>query len=113
MSQYWRGGNGFQRVTINRLMRTEGTAGDGRNGVAAIMTLLMIEAKDIVNAYVTPVCGVELKGGASDRRPYLYYLFLEPYWGKPDVRNLREGAGNVDDGGTRNPPYISKECVIR
>jgi hypothetical protein len=38
---------------------------------------------------------------------------LEPYWGKPDVRNLREGAGNVDDGGTRNPPYISKEYVIR
>jgi hypothetical protein len=38
---------------------------------------------------------------------------LEPYRGKPDVRNLREGAGNVDDGGIRNPPYISKEYVIR
>ena len=22
-------------------------------------------------------------------------LDLEPYWGKPDVRNLREGAGDV------------------
>ena len=28
---------------------------------------------------------------------------LKPYWGKPDVRNFREGTGNVDDGGTRNP----------
>ena len=77
------------------------------------MSLLMIKAKDIVNAYVKPVCGVELKGRACDRRRYLYYLFLEPYWGKPDVRNLREGAGNVDDGGTRNPPYIPKGYVIR
>jgi hypothetical protein len=73
----------------------------------------MIKAKDIVNASAESVCGVELKGRASDRRLYLYYLFLEPYRGKPDVRNLREGAGNVDDGGTRTPPYISKEYVIR
>ena len=35
-------------------------------------------------------------------------LGLEPYWGKPDVRNLRGGAGNVDHGATRNPPYNRK-----
>ena len=30
-------------------------------------------------------------------------LSLEPDWGKPNVRNLREGTGNVRYGGTRNP----------
>ncbi len=27
-------------------------------------------------------------------------LSLKPYWGKPDVRNFREDAGNVDYGGS-------------
>jgi hypothetical protein len=45
-----------------------------------------------------PVCGVELKGDFGLRRPYLYYLSLKPYWGKPNVRNFREGAGDVDYG---------------
>jgi hypothetical protein len=31
------------------------------------------------------------------------HLSLKPYWGKPNVRNFREDAGNVDDGRTRNP----------
>ncbi len=30
-------------------------------------------------------------------------LSLKPYWGKPAVRNFREGAGNVGYGWTRNP----------
>jgi hypothetical protein len=46
-----------------------------------------------------PVCGGELKGIVSDGRLYLYDLFLEPYRGKPDVRNFREGSGNMDYGG--------------
>ena len=46
----------------------------------------------------TPVGGVELKGELGFRRPYLYYLSLKPYWGKPNVRNFREGTGNVDYG---------------
>jgi hypothetical protein len=58
-----------------------------------------------------PVCLAGLKGGTGSRRPNLYYLSLEPYWGKPDVRNFREGAGNVSYGGTRNPPHIPKGCV--
>jgi len=28
---------------------------------------------------------------------------LKPYWGKPTVRNFREGAGNVGYGRTRTP----------
>jgi hypothetical protein len=58
-----------------------------------------------------PVCRVGLKGGTGSRRHNLYYLSLEPYWGKPDVRNFREGAGNVSHGGTMNPPHIPKGCV--
>ena len=50
-----------------------------------------------------PECGVELKGDFGFRRPYLYDLSLKPYWGKPNVRNFREGTGNVDYGGTRIP----------
>ena len=57
-----------------------------------------------------PVCLAGLKGGTDNRRPNLYYLSLEPYWGKPDVRNFREGAGNVSHGGTRNPSHIPKGC---
>jgi hypothetical protein len=38
---------------------------------------------------------------------------LKPYWGKPDVRNFRGGAGNVNHGGIRNPLHKSKECMIR
>src|SRR5216683_6045759 len=30
-------------------------------------------------------------------------LSLKPYWGKPTVRNFREGAGNVGYGRTRTP----------
>ena len=54
MSHYERGGNGFQRVTSNSLMRTEGTAGDDRNRVVVIRTSRMIKAKDRVNAFVKP-----------------------------------------------------------
>jgi len=66
--------------------------------VVAIRTSLMIKAKDRVNAFVKPICRVGLKGRTNVRRSYLYYLFLKPYRGKPDVRNFREGAGNVDYG---------------
>jgi hypothetical protein len=31
------------------------------------------------------------------------HLSLKPYWGKLNVRNFREDAGNVDDGRTRHP----------
>ncbi len=42
--------------------------------------------------------------GLSGRRELIgRRLSLKPYWGKPDVRNFREGAGNVGDGWTRNP----------
>jgi len=46
-----------------------------------------------------PVCRGELKGRVSDGRLCLYDLLLEPYRGKPDVRNFREGSGNMDYGG--------------
>ena len=57
-----------------------------------------------------PVCLAGLKGGTGSRRPDLYYLSLEPYLGKLDVRNFREGAGNVSYGVIRNPPHIPKGC---
>jgi len=56
------------------------------------------------------VCRVGLKGGNGSRRPDRYDLSLKPYWGKPNVRNFREGTGNVDHGGTRNPPYNRKDA---
>ncbi len=49
-----------------------------------------------------------LKGDAVSRRLYLYYLFLKPYWGKPNVRNFREGTENMGYGGTRNPLHNRK-----
>jgi hypothetical protein len=54
VSHYERGGNGFQRVTINSLMLTVGTAGDDRNRVVVIRTSHMNKAKDRVNALVKP-----------------------------------------------------------
>ena len=33
---------------------------------------------------------------------------MKPYWGKPTVRHLREGAGNVGYGGIRNPLHNRK-----
>ena len=36
----------------------------------------------------------------------------EPYSGNPTVRDRRGACGNVDDGGTRHPPRISKERVL-
>jgi hypothetical protein len=73
----------------------------------------MFKTKGRINVVARSACRVELKEIAIIKRPYLYDLFLKPYRGKPDVRNFREGAENVYDGGTRNPPHISKECVIR
>ncbi len=63
----------------------------------------MIRAKDKVKLAMKPECRIGLKGDIANRRLYLYDLFLKPYWGKPNVRNFREGTGNVDDGGTRIP----------
>ncbi len=68
----------------------------------------MNKAKDKVNACGKPVCRIGLKGRPYAGRLYLYYLFLKPYWGKPDVRNFREGTGNVDYGGTRIPLHNRK-----
>ena len=42
--------------------------------------------------------GLSGRGELIDRR-----LSLKPYWGKPAVRNFREGAGTVNHGWTRNP----------
>jgi len=67
-----------------------------------------IGAKGKVKLSVSPVCWVELKGTTGSRRLYLYDLFLKPYWGKPDVRNFREGTGNVGDGETRIPLHNRK-----
>ena len=36
----------------------------------------------------------------------------EPDWGKPTVRDRRGACGNVDHGGTRHPPRVSKERVL-
>jgi hypothetical protein len=36
----------------------------------------------------------------------------EPDWGKPTVRDRRGACGNVDHGGTRHPPRLSKERVL-
>ena len=54
--------------------------------------------------------GAGLKDLKRSRRLNLYDLSLKPYWGKPDVRNFREGTGNVDYGGPRNPLHIPKGC---
>jgi hypothetical protein len=32
-----------------------------------------------------------------------------PAWGNPTVRDRRGACGNVDHGGTRHPPRVSKE----
>jgi hypothetical protein len=52
---------------------------------------------------VKPAYRIGFKGDMANRRLYLYDLFLKPYWGKLNVRNFREGTGNVDDGGIRIP----------
>jgi hypothetical protein len=36
----------------------------------------------------------------------------EPAWGTPTVRDRRGAGGNVDYGGTRTPPRVSKERVL-
>src|SRR5262249_16170732 len=36
----------------------------------------------------------------------------EPDWGKPTVRDRRGACGNVDHGGTRHAPRVSKERVL-
>jgi hypothetical protein len=36
----------------------------------------------------------------------------EPAWGKPAGRDRRGACGNVDHGGTRHPPRLSKERVL-
>jgi len=36
----------------------------------------------------------------------------EPDWGNPTVRDRRGACGNVDQGGIRIPPRISKERVL-
>ena len=36
----------------------------------------------------------------------------EPDGGKPTVRDRRGACGNVDQGGTRHPPRLSKERVL-
>jgi len=72
-----------------------------------------IKTKDKVNGVERFVCRVGLKDQSTFKSLYLYHLFLKPYWGKPDVRNFREGAENVYDGRIRNPPHIPKGCVIR
>ncbi len=70
-----------------------------------------IGAKGKVKVAVNPACWIGLKGDVVSRRLYLYDLFLKPYWGKPNVRNFREGTGNVDDGGIRNPVRNRKGAV--
>jgi hypothetical protein len=71
--------------------------------LSRIRASFAIGAKGKVKVVVDPACWIGLKRSAISRRLYLYDLFLKPYWGKPNVRNFREGTGNVDDGGTRNP----------
>jgi hypothetical protein len=46
-------------------------------------------------------------GKATDGEPR-----SEPDWGKPTVRDRRGACGNVDYGGTRTPPRVSKERVL-
>ncbi len=53
-----------------------------------VLSLMGIGAKGKVELVAKPVCRVGLKGDVVSRRLYLYYLFLKPYWGKPNVRNF-------------------------
>ena len=46
-------------------------------------------------------------GKATDGEPR-----SEPDWGNPTVRDRRGACGNVDYGGTRTPPRVSKERVL-
>src|SRR5712691_8791739 len=50
---------------------------------------------------------MERPGKATAGRPR-----SEPDWGNPTVRDRREACGNVDHGGTRHPPRLSKERVL-
>ena len=57
--------------------------------------------------YVSQHLSSALAGKATRGRPR-----SEPDWGKPTVRDRRGACGNVDQGGTRTPPRLSKERVL-
>src|SRR5712692_11223077 len=57
--------------------------------------------------YVSQHFSFALYGKATAGRPR-----SAPDWGKPAVRDRREACGNVDHGGTRHPPRLSKERVL-
>ena len=57
--------------------------------------------------YVGQHLSFALYGKATVGRPR-----SEPDWGKPTVRDRRGACGNVDHGGTRYPPRVSKERVL-
>ena len=57
--------------------------------------------------YVGQHFSFTLYGKATAGRPR-----SEPDWGNPTVRDRRGACGNVDHGGTRTPPRVSKERVL-
>src|SRR5712691_8752335 len=57
--------------------------------------------------YVRQHVSFALYGKATVGRPR-----SEPDWGNPTVRDRRGACGNVDHGGTRHPPRVSKERVL-
>jgi len=57
--------------------------------------------------YVSQHLSFVLSGKATRGRPR-----SEPDWGKPTVRDRRGACGNVDQGGIRHPPRVSKERVL-
>ncbi len=57
--------------------------------------------------YVGQHLNLVLYGKATKGRPR-----SEPDSGNPTVRDRREACGNVDHGGIRNPPRISRERVL-
>jgi hypothetical protein len=57
--------------------------------------------------YVSQHLSFARYGKATDGRPR-----PEPDWGNPTVRDRRGACGNVDHGGMRHPPRVSKERVL-
>src|SRR6266700_5016578 len=57
--------------------------------------------------YVGQHLSFVLAGKATAGRPR-----SEPDWGNPTVRDRRGACGNVDHGGIKHPPRVSKERVL-
>ena len=85
-------------------LAASGVAGHGRAGEQWSARGSKLERDGV---YVSQHLSCVRYGKATDGEPR-----SEPAWGKPTVRDRRGACGNVDHGGTRHPPRVSKERVL-